>query len=358
MIVLFKSWAFLFKSWLYVSGHVPCNDRGMEFNLSIADMLRTKYSTIFEREIQQVTSILEPYCSVLPGRGKDMEIPYVGKTEFKEIGNRFVEASPHELSMGKRVIKPQRYADSLHKDDIDNILLNDLELSISDFIAEMKKAGKRLLDQVLLGVVPDTDNPGKFRIRTTSDSVCGGMLAPNYTGNSGATLTNLDPSLVVPADFKMDGTKNPAGFLLDQIVEAKRMLEENYAWDEASGDTLCLAISSTMKAQMIMWEEQKNKNYGFSVLEHGKVNPMLNVRFLVTNMLPFDEDGNRICPMWVKSRLVLSPWDQMKFSIVRPDKYQNLSVVRADAACMYGASRKDEKSFVQILCKEKATAGA
>lgn len=85
------------------------------------------------------------------------------------------------------------------------------------------------------------------------------MLAPNYTGNSGATLTNLDPSLVVPADFKMDGTKNPAGFLLDQIVEAKRMLEENYAWDEASGDTLCLAISSTMKAQMIMWEEQKNK---------------------------------------------------------------------------------------------------
>lgn len=96
------------------------------------------------------------------------------------------------------------------------------------------------------------------------------MLAPNYTGNSGATLTNLDPSLVVPADFKMDGTKNPAGFLLDQIVEAKRMLEENYAWDEASGDILCLAISSTMKAQMIMWEEQKNKNYGFSVLEHGK----------------------------------------------------------------------------------------
>ncbi len=34
-----------------------------------------------------------------------------------------------------------------------------------------------------------------------------------------------------------------------------------------------------MKAQMIMWEEQKNKNYGFSVLEHGKVNPMLNVQF-------------------------------------------------------------------------------
>ena len=257
MIVLFKSWVFLFKSRLYVSGHVPCDERGMEFNLSIADMLRTKYSSIFEREIQQVTSILEPYCSVLPGRGKDMEIPYVGKTEFKEIGNRFVEASPHELSMGKRVIKPLRYADSLHKDDVDNILLNDLELSISDFIAEMKKAGKRLLDQVLLGVVPDTDNPGKFRIRTTSDSVCGGMLAPNYTGNSGATLTDLDPNLVVPADFKMDGTKNPAGFLLDQIVEAKRMLEENYAWDEASGDTLCLAISSTMKAQMIMWEEQK-----------------------------------------------------------------------------------------------------
>ena len=328
----------------------------MEFNLSIQDMLRTKFQTLFEREIQQTTSVLEPYCSILPGRGKDMEIPYVGKTEFKQIGMRFVEADPHELGTGKRTIKPLRYGDSLHKDDIDNILLNDLELSITEFISEMKKAGKRLLDQVLLGVVADTENPGKYRIRTSTDEVCGGMLAENYTGNSGATLTALDDTLVVPADFKMDGSKNAAGFLLDQIVEAKRMLEENYAWDEASGDTLCLAISSQMKAQMIMWEEQKNKNYGFSVLEHGKVNPMLGVKILVTNMLPFDSDGNRVCPMWVKSRLVLAPWDEMKFDIVRPDKYQNRTVVRADASCMYGASRKDEKSFVRILCKEKASA--
>lgn len=89
------------------------------------------------------------------------------------------------------------------------------------------------------------------------------------------------------------------------------------------------------------------------MLEHGKVNPMLNVRFLVTNMLPFDEDGNRICPMWVKSRLVLSPWDQMKFSIVRPDKYQNLSVVRADAACMYGASRKDENLSCRFFVRRR-----
>ncbi len=79
---------------------------------------------------------------------------------------------------------------------------------------------------------------------------------------------------------------------------------------------------------------------------------------LVTNMLPYDDQGNRICPMWVKSRPGSSSWDQMKFTIVRPDKYQNLSVVRADAACMYGASRKDEKSFVQVLCKEKTTAAA
>ncbi len=78
--------------------------------------------------------------------------------------------------MGKRVIKPLRYADSLHKDDVDNILLNDAELSISDFIAEMKKAGKRLLDQVLLGVVPDTDSPGKFRIAMLRIVFAGGCL--------------------------------------------------------------------------------------------------------------------------------------------------------------------------------------
>lgn len=201
----------------------------MDFNLTIQDVLRTKYGTIYEREIQQVTSVLEPYCSVLPGKGKDMEIPYIGKTEFQRIGNRFVEAKPHELGQDKRTIKPERYGDSLHKDDIDNILMNDLELGITEFISEMKKAGKRLLDQVILGVVPDEATPGKYRVRTEDDEVCGGMLSKNYTGNSGAKLVGMDPKLVVPADFKMDGTKNPAGFLLDQIVEGKRMLEENYA---------------------------------------------------------------------------------------------------------------------------------
>lgn len=317
---------------------------------NLKEILQVKYRSILEREIQQCTSARENYCSILPGRGKEMEVPCY-KAELKPIGNSFVEANPHELALAKRVVRPEeRYGESLHKDGID---INDLESAIADFVSEQKNGIKRLLDQVILGVVADEDNAGQYRVRDENkDTIVGGLLAKNYTGNSGATLTALDDALTVPFDFKMDGSKNAKGFILDQIVEARRRLQANWAYDPAGGDELCVAITSQMQAQMIMWEQQQNRNYGFTVLTNGQKNVMLGCRFLVTDMLPYDSDGNRICPVWVKNRLLLCPWDQTKFDIVRLDKDLHHPAIRIKFKCMFGATRKDERSFATIRYRE------
>lgn len=326
----------------------------MDINLPLIDQYRTKFTQIWTAVLQQDASILEPYVTVQPGcRGKSVELPYLGKTELNERKQRLQKIEWEELVTGKRQMKPRQFEKFVPLSTDDPMFMDTLQLTSHQIVAEYRKAAARMRDAVILGVNEDKD--GKITIRTSTDGVVGGIFAPNYTGNDGATLTPFDDARTVAADFKMAGTKTAAGMILDKIVEAKRLMETNHAWNESSGDTLCMAITPRQKAEIIMWEQSQNKNFGFSSLVHGKVNPMLGINFLVTNMLPFDASGNRICPMWCKSKVLLGCWDDMKFRIeTRPDY---IDAIQVGVTCAYGSTRKDEESFVKILCKETEVSG-
>ncbi|WP_423232525.1 phage capsid protein [Akkermansia sp. JRP_AM1] len=64
-----------------------------------------------------------------------------------------------------------------------------------------------------------------------------------------------------------------------------------------------MAISPKQHMDMVLMEQTQNRNYGFSSLTNGEVNEFLKVKFLVTNMLPIDEQGNRLCCAWLRSRV-------------------------------------------------------
>ena len=51
---------------------------------------------------------------------------------------------------------------------------------------------------------------------------------------------------------------------------------------------------------LLLMEQTQNRNYGFSSLTNGEVNDFLGVKFLITNMLPLDETGSRLCVAWLK----------------------------------------------------------
>lgn len=323
----------------------------MNIDLSVIDQFRTKFTTIWNVANQQDLSIIEPFVTVMPGcSGETVELPYLGKTELQRQTQRLQKVEWDELKTGKRRMKPNQFQKFLVMSTKDKLFMNKLELTSAQLIAEQRKAAARTRDAVILGVIPDTNNPGEWRVITQADGAVGGILAENYTGNDGATLTPFNPAMVVPVDFAMKGTKVPAGMMIDKMLEAKRMLESNYAYHEGSGDTLCMAITPAQKAQIIAWEQSQNKNYGFSMLVDGKMNNMLGIQFLVTNMLPKDEQGNRVCPVWVKSKAVLGSWEDPEFRIdVRTDY---IDAVQVGVTCAYGATRKDEESFVKVLCKD------
>lgn len=323
---------------------------GMEINIPLIQQYRTKYTDIWTAALQQDTSLLESYVTIMQScRGKQVELPYLGKTELNERKGRLQKVEFTELSTGKRQMKPIQFEKFIGLSTDDPMFMDTLQLTSAQVIDEQRKAAARIRDAVILGLVLKN---GKWTIRASGDGVVGGILAPNYTGNDGATLTPFDDTRTVVADFIMKGTKTPAGMILDKIVEGKRMMEESHAYHEGSGDMLCMAITPRQKAEIIMWEQQQNKNYGFSVLQHGKVNPMLGINFLVTDMLPVDASGNRICPMWLKSKVALGVWENPSFRIDQRDDY--IDLLQVGVTCAYGATRKDEESFVKVLCTEPA----
>ncbi len=326
----------------------------MDINIPLIQQYRTKFTNIWTAALQQDTSLLESYVTIMQDcRGKQVELPYLGKTELNERKGRLQKVEFTELATGKRQMKPIQFEKFIGLSTDDPMFMDTLQLTSAQVVDEQRKAAARIRDAVILGLVL---KDGKWAIRATGDGVVGGILAPNYTGNDGATLTPFDEKRTVAADFVMKCTLVASGMILDKIVEGKRMMEEAHAYHEGSGDTICMAITPRQKAEIIMWEQQQNKNYGFSVLQHGKVNPMLGINFLVTDMLPLDANGNRICPMWLKSKVALGVWENPSFRIDRRDDYVDL--LQVGVTCAYGATRKDEESFVKVLCSESASAEA
>lgn len=61
------------------------------------------------------------------------------------------------------------------------------------------------------------------------------------------------------------------------------------------GEEIVVAITPAQHMDLLLMEQTQNKNYGFSSLKNGEVNAFLGVKFLVTNMLPLDAEGNRMC---------------------------------------------------------------
>lgn len=322
----------------------------MDINLTIVDQYRKKYTGIWNAAIQQEMAIIAPYATTMQEcAGTSIELPYLGKTELNRRTQRLQQVAFTELATGKRQIKPVQFEKFIGMSTDDPMFMDKLQLTASQVIAEERKAAARKMDEVLLGVIYDKPKK-KWRVITQADGNVGGILGPNYTGNDGATLISPLASQTVPADFVYKGTKTAAGMIIDKIVRAKQIMEETEAWHEGSGDTLCMALTPRQKAEILMWEQSQNKDYGFNSLKDGKVNDMLGITFMFTNMLPYDASGNRICPMWLKSKAVMGVWENPAFRVDKRTDY--IDLVQVGVTCAYGSTRRDEESFVQVLCSE------
>lgn len=326
----------------------------MELTPDITKMFRVKQETLWNTMIQQDISFVTPFVSIHPGcSGKSVELPFHGKTKMREYSGRLLKIQWSEMDFGKRHIKPRKFYDSLPLSEDDKLEMDTLDLRAAEVMTEQRKALARMHDKVILGV---TEVPGGgYRVRTQDDGICGGILGINYTGDDGSTIETIDTSAnsrqVIPVDFVAKGTKTVAGMIIDKVAELRCRYQEIDAWKAGNGDDIVVAISPKQHRDMLLLEQLQNRNYGFSCLTNGKVNDFLQVKFLITNMLPTDEDGNRLCCAWLKSRIKFGPWKEAQFRIEARSEYVDVREQITVKAAL-GATRLDNKTVFLMPCKE------
>lgn len=324
--------------------------------LTQLDMLRKKHETMWVKAIQQEDSRLKPYVTIKPGAGNGVEIPYLGKLDLREYSDYYDKIEWSHLKHDKRTIKRRMFTSSVPISSDVKIDMHDLSLSVSDITAEQRKAYGRVIDEVILGVMLDPGT-GKYRIRKTTDGVCGGALSANYTGNDGATISELDLSKgsknVIPSNAADGATAEDDDTPL--VIRKIGLLRTKYmqmdAWNAGSSDDIVVAISPLQYLDMLQWEQTQRRDYGFQCLKDGKVNEFLQCKILITNALPADEKGLRLCVGWLKSRLVFAPWNNGECRVAPREDYTNVRAqVTFQASC--GATRLDDDTLFVIPCKE------
>lgn len=333
----------------------------MEITQAITDMFRTKREQSWNTQIQQDTELVKPFVTIHPNcSGKAVEMPAYGKTDMTEYAGRFQKVEWSETKFGKRTMRPRKFYNATPLEEDDKKDMDTLDYTSANVMSEQRKALARMNDEVILGVMKDKGT-GLYRVRTQADGVCGGILAPNYTGDDGATIAELntapDSFNVIPVDYAAKGTKTPTGILLDKIALLRARYQMLDMFKDGRGEEIIVAISPMQHMDMLLWEQTQNKNYGFNCLTNGKVNDILGVKFLVTNMLPLDANGNRMCVAWLKSRIEFGVWRDATFRIeARPEYIGVREQILVKASC--GATRKDEDMVFLMPCKEPTFSAA
>ena len=159
---------------------------------------------------------------------------------------------------------------------------------------------------------------------------------------------------VVAVDYT-GGTAKDCPLTIEKLNRGITLLQENGILDDASnayGDQVCCAITPRMREALINDERLQKADFGFSSLRksNGALDPIMGIQFIIAPNLPLDEDGDIICPMWMKNSLYFGSWKQNKVTVEkRTDKEDTIQI---GLKTIMGATRMREEAFVQIKCKQ------
>lgn len=350
---------------------------------TIPDMYRDTYRNQLITTLQQKTSKYTPFVTWMSGaEGKQIEFNTRGTTEVDFRQKRFETKEPDELLFGRRSMIPVGFAKAMHWSDDDKILKGNFAVANQDFIEEMSHGFARKTDCIILGSWWDDENK-RYTIAQGGSTpkvqdkfynglgVCG-ILGPAYVGehlNETETIlmeatttdkeafdgSNLDWAVtsVIPYDYAGTGTPQPSSMTLPKLLAAMQAMETRDALGEDG--VINVAITPAMKYELMQDPFFQTKDHGYQILKDGFFSSFLNIRFLVTRMIPQVEittaDGTKTvyaCPVWRTEDIYAAWWDNLKYDIVSPSMSYDEIVISAKGAM--GCARRRLETVMTIHC--------
>lgn len=299
----------------------------------ITQNYQIKYSEKWGVLLQQETSRLEKYVTVESGlSGKAVAFDQYGLLTFNEKTTRMQATTLDEAPTVRRMMYPKIFTKAVGFDEFDAKKLANIDVPVSKTIEGLRAAAGRCMDQVMIN----------------------GFLGTCYIGENGTDPVDFKDSQIIDHDYVESGTAVATDLTLGKLRKALSMLQKAEAWNEerrAYGDELVLACTSSQIAALLKEPEVGSFDYNTArALVEGKIDSFLGFRIVRTEQLPLDDDGNRCCLAWVKSKAQFGLWEDFKVKLSVRDDLDEALQIRAKFAC--GATRLQEEAFVKILCKE------
>ena len=202
-------------------------------------------------------------------------------------------------------------------------------------------------DQDKVRMLIDPQSPyavnGAYAIgRAIDDEIISALYATAKTGENGSTDEAFAAAQKVTTDA--GGALTVAG-----LLAAKEKLME--AEVDLDNDTIYCAISAQQHTDLLNASDIKTiDSNATKVLVDGRVRSFLGVNFITTERLPIDGSSDRLCPMWAKSGMHLTVWNDLTTRIeARADKSFSTQVY---VKATIGATRLELGKVVQMAVHE------
>lgn len=176
--------------------------------------------------------------------------------------------------------------------------------------------------------------------RAKDDVIIEAALGTAKTGKNGSTSVTLPASQKVAA--------SATGLTIAKLREAAEILDGN----DVDPDIMrYMAITSKQKQDLLATTEITSSDYNsVKALVEGKVDTFMGFKFVRTERLTTDGNGDRQVIAWAEDGLLLAQGNNNVTRITeRADKSYSVQVFRSED---FGATRMEEDKVVEIACVE------
>ena len=179
--------------------------------------------------------------------------------------------------------------------------------------------------------------------RAIDDEIIGAFFGTSKTGENGSTDEAFSGNTV---------SAGSSGALeIGQLLEGKRMLMENEV--DLDNDQIFMAITAEQHEDLLgMSQIQTIDSNSTKVLVDGQVRSFLGINFITTQRLDTSVAASQDCPMWAKSGMHLTVWNDITTKVEeRADKSFATQVYVKGT---FGATRLELGKVVKVVADRVA----
>lgn len=274
------------------------------------------YSNNVQMVAQQLQNPLRPTVTEVRGTGEAHAVAdLMGTGEYlvSEERSRRNPENPSKLSR-RWLIRPDKLESGQYIDEEDKF---DLAMDpTSHFVRDhTAKVNRGVMDRIL----------GVEKVGNAYQVAHGGILGRANEGKRPGTTSGLPSGNIIPG-----GT---SGLTLDKMMDVKEDLAlADFGIEQ--DDPLYALISPKQVTDLLKIAAQAGpalNAFTIDQLKTGKPTSLLGMTWIVTNRLPKNADGHRLCPVWSKRNIMLGVWQDVQGQMWNDTSAKNLPYVYVSA---------------------------